>query len=179
MKSLTLLTAPTIEPITLDDLKAHLRITHSAEDTALQNFISAARQACEAFTGLALQTQSWRLQLDRVPAVLKLPKSPVQAITAMTCDGTVLPAESYQLDAAGTRLSFLDAPQPVSRFGGIVIDYISGFGTDGEDVPALLRQGIRQLAARLFEQRGDSAMDALLPSGAAALFQPYRVMGLA
>ncbi|MDE1151402.1 MAG: head-tail connector protein [Micavibrio sp.] len=178
MKNLTLLSPPALEPVTLADMKTHLRLTHSAEDTLVQNLITAARQACEAFTGLALQTQSWRLQLDRAAEVIALPKSPVQAITTITCDGMMAAPESYRLDNAGMRLVFLDTPQTVSRFNGIVIDYTAGFGDGAEDVPALLRQGIRQLTARLYEQRGDGAMEALLPSGAASLFQPFRVMGL-
>ena len=61
------LSGPAIEPITLDALKAHLRITGTAEDAELSLFIAAAREQIEELTGRALITQEWRLTLDRWP----------------------------------------------------------------------------------------------------------------
>jgi len=51
-------TAPAAEPITLTELKASLRITSSAEDTLLTQYITDAREMVERFTGRKLITQT-------------------------------------------------------------------------------------------------------------------------
>jgi uncharacterized phiE125 gp8 family phage protein len=61
-------TAPDNEPITLDELKTHLRITGSGEDTYLTGLIEEARQEIEDASGIAFITQEWLLTLDRWPA---------------------------------------------------------------------------------------------------------------
>ena len=42
--SLTLITAPALEPITLSEAKLHLRVEHSVDDTLISVFITAARE---------------------------------------------------------------------------------------------------------------------------------------
>lgn len=54
---------PDIEPVTLDEMRVHLRIyddDHS-EDDEINTLISAARQWAEDYTGRVLIEQSWRL----------------------------------------------------------------------------------------------------------------------
>lgn len=46
------ITAPTIEPITLAIAKAHLRVTHTAEDTLIPIYISAAVSKLDGKDGL-------------------------------------------------------------------------------------------------------------------------------
>jgi len=50
--------APTSEPITLTELKAHLRITGTAEDTLLTDYIETARIMVEDITGRKLINQT-------------------------------------------------------------------------------------------------------------------------
>jgi len=59
---------PAVEPVTLSEVKAHLRIDGTSEDDLLGGLVRAARQDVERSTGLALIDQSWRLVLDRWPA---------------------------------------------------------------------------------------------------------------
>ena len=42
-------TAPSVEPITVTELKTFARIDGSDEDTLLSGFIAGARQACEKY----------------------------------------------------------------------------------------------------------------------------------
>lgn len=62
-----LTTAPATEPVTIAELKTHLRISGSSEDEYLSTLISEARQEIEDATGLALIKQVWQLTLDRWP----------------------------------------------------------------------------------------------------------------
>lgn len=55
--------APDIEPITITEMKAHLRVTNSADDSVITSLITVARQWAEDFMGRALIDQEWRLTI--------------------------------------------------------------------------------------------------------------------
>ena len=69
------------------------------------------------------------------------------------------------------------APEPGRAWGGVVIEVRAGFGASPESVPEPLRQAIRLLVARWFENRGDAA-SSLLPPDVQALIAPFRRMRL-
>jgi uncharacterized phiE125 gp8 family phage protein len=102
--SLTLVTEPEVEPLTRDDLKAHLRIAldQTDDDAYLDTLIVVVRQRCENATRRTLITQTWDLFLDQWPTwdgyhggqtfepvntllpsggFLLLPKPPLQRVT--------------------------------------------------------------------------------------------------
>lgn len=62
--SLSVITGPTAEPVTLADLKTFLRIDNTSEDQALVADIAAARDWIEARTGMRMMTQTWRWTVD-------------------------------------------------------------------------------------------------------------------
>jgi len=74
-----LIAGPAVEPVTLAEMRAYLRLDDDAEDELVAALIKAARLVAEAACGRQLVEQSWRLTLDRWPcgrAVL-LPLSPL------------------------------------------------------------------------------------------------------
>lgn len=54
--TLVLSQSPETEPVTLEDVKAHLRLDHESEDELLNSLIAAAREYLEQQTQLALMT---------------------------------------------------------------------------------------------------------------------------
>ena len=67
---MTLLVAPTAEPVTLDQAKFAARLTGiSAFDGMLPVYIQAAREIAEMETGVRWMAQEWRQDLDGWPAV--------------------------------------------------------------------------------------------------------------
>ncbi|NDC98941.1 MAG: phage gp6-like head-tail connector protein [Betaproteobacteria bacterium] len=72
---------PATEPLSLDEVKEHLRIDSSAEDALLQMYMEAAREICEHHTARALITQTWETTFDRFPGL---------ALEASGVDGEVL-----------------------------------------------------------------------------------------
>jgi len=182
----TLLTAPSVEPISLTEAKAHLRIDHTAEDDTITEMIVAARQALEDSSGLALITQSWRVALDAWPGLfVELPKRPAQSVTEVRVTNlngveTIIESAAYDLKSAGglARLVKTPAavwPTPGRLAGGIEIDYVAGYGDAAANVPRALRQALLMVIAHVYENRelmGDAG--APLPAGVDALIAPYR-----
>lgn len=100
--SLSQVTPPENEPLTLDELKAHLRVSIPDDDTYLQNLIPVVRMRCEGATRRTLITQTWDVFLDQWPTwdgyhggrtfeppttllpaggYVCLPKAPLQSVT--------------------------------------------------------------------------------------------------
>lgn len=59
------LTAPAVEPVSLEDLKAHLRISNSADDGWLTAAIKAARMAAEDYCGCIFIRRTFRQFQDQ------------------------------------------------------------------------------------------------------------------
>lgn len=64
---LDLVTAPTIEPVTLTEVKDYMRVSGTSEDTLITNLIVVARTAAESYTRRAFLTQTWNLLRDDWP----------------------------------------------------------------------------------------------------------------
>src|SRR5690242_14642320 len=62
-----LLTPPAVEPLSLAEAKAFLRVEHDDDDDIIAALIAGARIHVEAQTRRALITQSWRLVRDCWP----------------------------------------------------------------------------------------------------------------
>ncbi|MFC5524021.1 head-tail connector protein [Polaromonas jejuensis] len=65
--ALKLTTAPTAEPVTLAEAKAHLRVDVADDDLLITNLITAARVHAENVCRRAFVTQKWDLYLDSFP----------------------------------------------------------------------------------------------------------------
>lgn len=189
MSNLLLLAGPAVEPVTLAEVKAHLRLDATEEDAVLGACIVAARQACESFTGLSLISQSWQLYLDAWPVrPIRLPRPPLQAVTAVkvfTNDNelTTLDPSLYEVDTRswpGRLRSRAPFPWPlVTRpLAGIEITFRAGYGDSWNDVPQALRLGLLMTVAELYENREAAGFAASLPTPIAALWQPYRQVRL-
>jgi uncharacterized phiE125 gp8 family phage protein len=177
---------PAAEPLTLAEVKAHLRLDGAVEDDLLTALIVAARAHCEALTGLSLITRSLRLYLDGWPetGVIQIASGPVQTVENVTVYDASGAASSvslsgHVLDAASVpaRLVLAETPAPGRALNGIEIDFAAGFGETGADVPDALRRAMLMHVALMYELRGAVAADmqpAAVPVGYDRLIAPYR-----
>jgi uncharacterized phiE125 gp8 family phage protein len=188
--TLVLITPPAIEPVTLAEAKAHLRLDDDTDDDYLAAMIPAARMQVEAGIRRVLIDQTWRLSRDDWPpgGVLELPVAPVRSITEVVVyDGDGEPITlgpgTWRLDAgAPARLLLAEAPPaPLRRIDGIEVDLVAGYGASGIDVPQPLRQAVMILVARWYENREGYAYG-IVPSSIADAFEgliaPFRRMRL-
>ena len=79
-------TAPTAEPLTLTEARAHSRFDSFAEDGVIAGFILAARTHIETLCGLALCPTTFVMTIDDFPAAdcIAIPREPVQSVVAVT-----------------------------------------------------------------------------------------------
>src|SRR5688500_11691380 len=82
--ALTRTAPPGTEPVTLDEAKAHLRVTTADDNTLITALIAAARQLVEDFTNRSLITQTWEWRLDAFPSwTLCVPQAPLVSVTSI------------------------------------------------------------------------------------------------
>jgi uncharacterized phiE125 gp8 family phage protein len=190
--SLKMITGPTIEPISIDEAKAHLRVDGATEDALITSLILTSRLHIEAALGLALITQSWQMRLDRWPksGEVRMPLRPlmtVDEVRVLDADGasTVVEADQYIADSDGNpgRLVPTSAgwPIPGRAAAGIEIDLVAGYGPAAQDVPAPVRQALLLLVAHWYEHRDPieiGTAGAAIPAAVSRLLKPYRLARL-
>ncbi len=192
---LRLITGPSVEPISLNEVKAQLRIDGTADDTLLTSYIAAARAYVESTTGLALNTQTWEMTLHDWPFGTKpivLPKQPVQSITSITYADTAnatqtLASSVYEIDVTRTPgfISLTDGsdwPDVYDKQAAITIRFVAGYGATAASVPEPIRQAMLLLIGHWYANREQVTLGAgltatQLPLGMDALLQPFKVYG--
>jgi uncharacterized phiE125 gp8 family phage protein len=142
--SLTLVTAPTSEPITLTEAKAHCRVDHSLDDARFAALILAAREWGQGLTHKAFLTQTWDYSLDCFPDEIKLPMSPVQSITSVKyydTDNTeqTLSSSAYITDVRShvPRISLADGydwPDTYYRYHPVTVRFVAGYTSGAADL---------------------------------------------
>lgn len=142
--------APTVEPVTLAEVKAHLRVTHADQDALIATYISAAREAVEVNTGRALAAGTYRwVSEDAIGAYSRLPLWPVATVTTVTYE-----------NAAGTRVAFtghvLDGERSLLALvppeGGSALSVT--FTTVAGILPFALKAAIFLITEDLYRQAG-------------------------
>lgn len=188
--SLSELTAPASEPVSLSELKQQLRVTHGEEDDFITGIARAARIVTETVCRKAWVSRAFEWTFDQWPEELLahgfgLPLGPVMAIDEVAIagsDGSFAPLDSssFALSVTRPRLTFtVTPPAPGLAAGGIRLRFTAGYGTSA-DVPAPVRQAISLLTAHYFERREpyENSRVTPVPETVAALLAPYREMSL-
>lgn len=155
-----LITAPASEPVTVAELKAHLRVTSSADDAYLGAIISAAREYVEQQTGRALGAQTRETSADYFPCrgVLPLGYSPAVSITSVKyldvagAEQTLASTE-YTIDTRREPGAMLLAvgkswPATAELPSAVRVQYVCGVAA-----PAILKHAVLFIAAWWYEQR--------------------------
>lgn len=187
-----LITGPALEPVSLAEAKAHLKVDTNDDDAAITAAIVAARSHVETATRRVLMDQTWRIYLDAWPRqrIVELPVAPlisVDGVTVYDASGApqVVSTDSYEADVVSVppRLVMVTGAPTVAgpAINGIEIDVTAGYGAASTDVPAPLRHAITMLVAHWYENRGavgDDRLGDLAPLGFEALIAPFRIVSL-
>lgn len=164
--SLTLITPPAVEPVSLAEARLQCRIDadNTAEDTLLAIYITAARNMAEHELQRVLIDQTWELRLDAFPAAeISLGKAGVRSITSVeyvNAAGTLqaLDSAAYVLDATTSPGWLLPAdgttwPATTDVANAVRVRFVVGYGDSASLVPENIRTWILLTTATLYKQR--------------------------
>lgn len=181
-----LITAPATEPLTLTEVKVHLRVTGSSEDDYITALIVVARNTVEAQTYRPLVTQTWRLDLDYSEltlAVINLNKAPLQTLSFVkyyNSDNTLTTLDTteydYSVDGNPARVKLITVPTCYDKFGTLQIQFVCGYGAAAA-VPTALKQAMLIIIGNMYENRQDvitGSTASELPKASQYLMEPYR-----
>jgi uncharacterized phiE125 gp8 family phage protein len=153
----TVVTGPTIEPVSLSEAKRQLFLAESdtSQDAELVSRIQAAREQWEHDTDSAMLTQTLSVTAERFAGrEIVLPSRPIQSVTHVKYydDSNVLQTLSsslYSLDAneRTVRLAW-NATWPTTyiRWDSVIVTYVAG-NSDTSAIPAIAKQAMLLLIA--------------------------------
>ncbi len=192
--ALSLVTAPTTEPLTVEEAKAQCRVDVDTEWELFESLIVSAREYVESFTHRAMIYQEWDLKLDAFPCEIWVPLPPLRVVAA-SVGVNASPVISYT-DSTGTTTTLattlytVDAPAgPLARMARIVpaygltwpttrdvpnavnVRFTAGYGALANDVPARIKAAMKALVEHWWRNRdaGES-----VPDGVNALLWSYK-----
>lgn len=189
--SLSLVTDATEEPVSLDELKSHLRLDIDDDDAYLAGCITAARHWVEGQTKRSILTKTYDYSIDYdwswngYSYRIDLPLNPVKSIsgtspevfsiTYVDVNGvTQTLAQSQYTLVNRQHHSYIvpayDVEWPTVRCvpNAVTVRFQAG---DGDNIPQELHRAIMILAGHFYEYR-ETSMDA--PKAVEALISPFR-----
>jgi hypothetical protein len=178
-------TAPTAEPIKLDQVKRHLRLNvdDTDDDLYLQGLIETARVEVESLLWRKLITQTWYAYLQNWPSgnYIELPFGNLQSVTIInytevdvssaatqtewedteTVSGTVYSVYIVGTDYTHGRVTLGDGytwpSETLYPSNPIEIEFVCGYGLAAA-VPAPIKQAMFIMIAELYENRESSVV---------------------
>ncbi len=198
--ALRLITAPAVQPLTLQEAKDHLRIDYNDMDDLIDAYIAAATSHVEgrhSFTGRALVTQTWELVIDHFPVhEIKIPLPPLQSVTSIKYDDsagfeTTLAANQYYVDDVSEPAWVvpITGGWPTAVFDAINsvrIRFVAGYDPTSDsppdlagNVPRAIKQAMLLYIGNFHEHREENIVGLTtmkLPFAAENLLRPFRVV---
>lgn len=174
--TLTRISDSTAEPVTLPEMKTHLRAStdRTDEDDLIQSQEIAARDFVESRTNRALVDQDWRIVRDEYPTndrPIALPIAPVNGSSNVTVktigkDGTTTTFSSSRYivdtDSEPGRVALKQGetwPSTDHRDAAAIrVDWTAGFGNT-TDVPESLKSAVKLLTEHWYKNRGAVKID--------------------
>ena len=154
MFNVKLVTDVVSELLSVADLKEHLRITFSDDDTYLGNLIKASRKAIENYCIISIGSQTRELLYDGCSFdEMELPYGPCIAVTLAEYKidygsyGSLVPTDDYDVDGLDYKTF---TPFTTNRFR---VTYTTGITTLPDD----LKNAWMRLASYYYENRGDTS----------------------
>jgi len=158
---------PIIEPLSLAEIKSHLRVDDTSDDEMLSAIIQVAREQVEDITRRALLTSTWDFVLQEWPVenYIKLPYGNLQSVTSVKwkdTDGTettLTPTNDYLVETNGENVGRVVLPYGESwpsdtlyPSNPITIRFVCGW-TAASLIPAKIRAACKLIAGDIYQNR--------------------------
>jgi uncharacterized phiE125 gp8 family phage protein len=163
----SILTQPTVEPVTIDEMMTHSRVDSADDMELLAGLIPVAREYVDGVTGRVSYAHEWLLSASswaalfgsdkmQIAAIHRAPLVSVESISYYPAGSetltTIDPASYRTITTYEPGLvQFLGTlPEVEDRPDAIQITFTAGHS---EPAPAIHRHAIKMLAAHLYDQR--------------------------
>ena len=165
--NISLVTAPTAEPVDLDEAKLHLRVDINDDDVLIESLILVARRISEGISNHKIITQTWNIFMDAFPgsSTFYLPKSlaPLASVTHIKYtdeddNQSTFGSSNYVVDiySEPARIKLSDGANwptdTLIELNGVEIQIVVGYG-DPDDVPQEFKQAIMLMIGHWYENR--------------------------
>ena len=159
--NLRLITAPTVEPVSLETTKSFLRVDGTDNDPTIMMLMAAAREKGEELARRAFITQTWDMTVDcwTVDLRLKVYRPPLQSVVSVKYLDRSNVEHTFSDYVVDTRnepgvIIFNSLPgAALLESGAITVRFEAGFGDAGVNVPERIKKNILALTAYWFENR--------------------------
>lgn len=199
-RQLTLDTAPAAEPVSLSEMKAHLRVDYTDDDSLIGDQITEAREWMEKALNLSMVHRTYTAKIDGFYECIELPAGPVSSVTAVKywstdspsvlttlADSSVSPvvtSDVYRVDTDQNRIYRAQNetwPDAAVRHDSVQITFVAGYAAvtsplDFSLVPGGLKAALKLLVGDMYENRENTVIGRItseLPT-AKRLLQSHR-----
>lgn len=186
---------PAAEPLSTAEVKTHLRVTGSDDDTYIGNLVKAFRTWVDGKDGWlnrALINQTWDLWLDRFPCSSRtpilIPLSPLSSVTHVKyydAENTLQTWSSseYFVDSVSEPARLYPAyneswPTALDRPNAVNVKFVAGYGSSAAAVPEAIRHAGLLMIGHWYENREEVNVGNIvneMPFAAKCLLAPYKV----
>lgn len=181
---LTVQTAPTVEPLSTTEAKAHTKIDGNDENDFVDRAIKLGREQVENWTNRTLLATTYKLTCNRFPGstwkngreakpILRLPRPPFTSLSSAkywNTSGTQITMTSadYQLVNHPNGAYLMPAINTVwptvqpQREEAVEVIWVAGYGAAATSVPGSLRQAVGHLVENEHVMRGVQTTGAIV-----------------
>lgn len=153
-------TPPTTEPLTLQEVKNHLRVDGNYDDALLSSCITSARMYFESQCEISIASQELLLALDSFDDIVYLPRGPVQSVEDISyadSENNQQYMDDWIEDLVSNPARITPAfgqswPATAEVLNAVQVSYTTGYSTPSM-VPKLLKSGMLFYVAHLYENR--------------------------
>lgn len=160
---------PTILPVPLEEVKAHLRVDSSDQDALIQGYLAAATRYAQEYTWSQLITATLVQRWDRFCTALILDRNPVVSVATVQyvdtggTTQTLTVTTDYVTDVNSRPARIVPAYSkwwPVTRghINDVVVTFDAGYGATESTVPAEITQAIKLLVEEMYESCDDGGI---------------------
>lgn len=177
-------TPPQSEPLSPEEVKAHLRVETADEDALIDGLIAAARQHVELGCNRAVMPQTWEGTFPDFRSV-RLAGGNVRSIDSIAyydpndVEQTLAESDYRAILSEPAKIAPADSwPATGDRIDAVTVTLSVGYSED-DGIPAAIKQAMLILIGGWYENREAVATGTIateIPMGANALLFPYRVL---
>jgi uncharacterized phiE125 gp8 family phage protein len=161
--------AHSLDVITVDEVKQHLRITGSSENDLIQSYIYAAVETLESYLGMNFLNGTYTSNFDYCSCICgyEIRQRPFQSVSKIEYwDGTEyieMSSDEYivQIQKFKTIIQLHDFNSTVEREKDypVLVEFLSGFGATSADVPENIKLALKLMVGKIYNERGDCGPD--------------------